>query len=178
MACLYYRWVEFDVLYMEGHWKLCHDSKKLRPHTETIQEVVSALTRMQKKTKLIVDIKWDFLYNHPDDIDKALGELRKCLLPLQCSIYIQSIVPDIVYRLHHFFPNYPKGIVLPSCPLLKPETVDYIMADIHQWKREDIVHCHLPVFGYTCSTREDMNRFVQEGYKDILSGMVCDIPEN
>lgn len=176
-ASLFYEWVEFDVIYVEGVWRLCHDVKKLRTVTEPVRELVKRI--MKRKCTFMIDIKWDFLYSDTREIETALAELSDILRPLQCTVYIQSIVHAIYSRLSTFFPAYQRGIVLPACPLQMPDDASYIMADIHQWDKAELNACNnVPVFGYTCSTDDDMRCVLRNGYRDILYGIVCDIPEN
>lgn len=175
IACMQYHWIEFDIIYIDNKWKLGHDINSYC--IDYLEDLVPMLKNIKRTNNLIIDIKWDYLYSG-DNIDQALIELQNILKNIPCTIYVQSIVNEIYYKLYDFFPNYSKGIVLPSCPSIIPEDADYIMADIHQWSKIELLRTTIPIFGYTCYNFEEFESLLKRDYNNILYGIVCDIPEN
>lgn len=177
---------EFDILFVEGVWKICHDFNSISRHTIPFTELLKILKQYKHRIHktIIIDIKWDFVRNHNDNLYQAIHTLYNILanykdypfwlqasntkiLDAMITLCLPNDIPWkiglIVYNMNDFYTH--------------KQDIYYAMISLTDFSLEEIramynYHQCL-LFGYTCHDSKELCH-----YKHLfpyLKGIVCDV---
>lgn len=173
---------EFDILFVENRWKLCHDFHILTKYNTDLSELL--LLFEQSKTpiqqKIIIDIKWDFINNRHDNLSNAIGQLKEILfnyksIPFWIQASNSKILESLLY--HQFDSVWKLGLIVynKSDFDLYRKNIHYAMISLLDFTIEEIQQMHKEclLIGYTCHNTNELSK-----YKHLfkyLTGIVCDV---
>jgi len=166
-------WCEFDISYIQGNWILCHD-----PDTETMEHIYDLqqlIEILPPKGTLLIDMKWDFIWNRKDPIKDALHKLEQMVTQIRIPWMIQSGHASIVRLLLQHHPHWIIGYLMEQpCPILP---VDFFMVNLSCFDLRDLENLrpHGKIYGYTC---KHIKHLVYYRHLGFLSGIVIDIHES
>lgn len=176
------KFCELDVLYVEGAWKLSHDFGAWTPFSADLTDLMAylAANRHHVRNKIIVDVKWDWVWNKIDDLSVAVGKLKSVLSgcgPL--PVWVQACNPDVLgaLRQHGFQDHWKLGMIVASTDQWEKhkDQMDYAMVSLHEFKPEDVERmsesCEL--IGYTCKKPEQLPLY--KHLFPFIQGIVCDV---
>lgn len=179
-AVLQNRFCEFDVLWVAGEWRICHDFASLSVCHSRLSDLLSCLAQHKHlvKHKIIVDIKWDFVRNRQDSIREAIGRLREHLSGWEeYPFWLQASHSSVLEALVVQCGQWKRGMIVYTTADLAANrpSMDYAMVSLPDFSTEEIIHMsqQLPIIGYTCHNRKELSQ-----YKHLfryLKGVVCDV---
>jgi len=168
---------EFDILFVENRWKLCHDFNILTKYNTDLSELLLFFKNPQK---IIIDIKWDFINNRNDNLSAAIHQLKEILQDYKhIPFWIQASNPAILKSLrHHEFDSVWKlGLIIYTMAdfELYKENIYYAMISLPDFTMDEIQHMNKDclLIGYTCHNTEELSK-----YKHLfkyIKGVVCDV---
>lgn len=151
--------VEFDVLFVKDKWVLCHDIKSYNDHCEPFSALIETIQSARlTKGQIIVDIKWDSLYNKKQSFQDKLNTLS-AQIPVsmvdtfhwwfQVSSFQQ--VEDLIQSPL----KGRKGVIVEDMPPKEQFGGDYFMIDISKFTPAEIktmsrLYPSIIMMGYTC----------------------------
>lgn len=176
------KFCEFDILWMDGRWKVCHDFPSVSVYHSNLSDLLSLLKQYKHLVKhtIIIDIKWDFVWNRHDLLSTAILELKQELLGFEdFPFWIQTPHPSVLeaFVAHCGRETWKLGMIVATmadfttyCGFLH-----YAMIALSYFSMEEVIsmskQCLL--FGYTCHNTKELSH-----YKHLfpyLKGIVCDV---
>jgi len=173
---------EFDILFVENKWKLCHDFKILTKYNTDLPELLMLMKKFKTsfQQNIIIDIKWDYINNRNDDLSDAIQQLKGILEEYKhIPFWIQASNPKILESLqHHQFDSVWKlGLIIYNMGdfELYKKSIHYAMVSLPDFTLEEIQHMNKEclLVGYTCHNTEELSK-----YKHLfkyIKGVVCDV---
>jgi glycerophosphoryl diester phosphodiesterase len=176
------KFCEFDILWVDGGWKVCHDFSSISIRHSSLSDLLSLLKQYRHLVRhtIIMDIKWDFVWNHHDVISDAIRQLRQELLGLETTpIWLQASSPHVLEAVveHCGTDTWKLGMMVSNMTdfTIYHRSLHYAMIDLSNFSMENIIsmstHCSL--YGYTCHNTKELVH-----YKHLfpyLKGIVCDV---
>jgi glycerophosphoryl diester phosphodiesterase len=176
------KFCELDILWMDGRWKICHDFPSLSIYHSTLSDLLSLLKEYRHLVKhtIIIDIKWDFVWNRHDVLSNAILQLKKDLLGFEdYPFWIQAPSPHVLktFVAHCGTETWKLGMIVPNVSefTIYRKFIHYAMIALSDFSMEEIIamskQCLL--FGYTCHNTKELSH-----YKHLfpyLKGIVCDV---
>lgn len=162
-------WCEFDISYIHGDWMLSHDPDTTIEFMYSLQQLLEILPG---KGALLIDMKWDFIWNRKDSLEEALCKLERVVEQIHIPWMIQSGHASIVGRLLQHHPHWNIGYLMEQpCPILP---VNFFMVNLSRFNLRDleILRPHGKIYGYTCKHIKHLAYYRHLGF---LSGIVIDI---
>lgn len=183
MLAIFKGWcTEFDILYADGRWKVCHDFGSLTAYHNDLKDLL-ALFRQYKhyiKKTIIIDVKWDFIRNRDNNLHDAVGELCGVLNGFEdLPLWIQASNHRIlnVFLDHHMNTLWKLGMIVSSMDdfHLYKDVLHYIMVSLRDFPLGEIkdMSKECLVMGYTCQNMSEISN-----YKHLfrhINGIVCDV---
>lgn len=173
---------EFDILWVDGKWKLCHDFVSISAYHSCLTDLLSCLVQHRHlvKNKLILDIKWDFIWNRQDVLSDAIHQLRQDLLGWEdYPFWLQASHPKVLEALiGQCFPDTWKlGMIVRSLTDMTAyqEFLHYAMVSLSDFSMEEILYLsqRFVLIGYTCHNIKELSKY-RHLFKH-LKGIVCDV---
>lgn len=181
-AILKQKYTEFDILYVNGEWRVCHDFEALtifNSRLVDLLEMVRQYRDLVKKT-VIIDVKWDFIKNKNDDMHEAVGKLKKSLSGLgDLPLWIQAPNPRILNVLmdHRLNTLWRLGMIVVNMDNFYSykDFLHHVMVSLSDFSLDDlkIMSQTCIVMGYTCKSITNVPK-----YKHLfkyIRGIVCDV---
>lgn len=173
-------WSETDLLWNGQQWMICHDFLQLNNKTISANIFLKYLEKIKSTNwKLILDIKWDYIYNNNHNETKALNELSKLLENLNPNnIWLQfSNLYHINFALKNkILSKFDIGLLMDKIynVSLKIQFVDLYLNKI---MKDEIIYFkqqnpHLKIIGFTCKKIKHLKYYTH--LFDILDGLVMD----
>jgi hypothetical protein len=169
-------------MYADGVWKLCHDFGSLHAGSADLTELVDILVRHRKivRKEMIVDVKWDWVWNKEDDLSVAIAQLKAILGGKDLPVWVQACCPRALKVLsdQDFHDKWKVGMIVVGMEQFHAykDKIHYAMVSLHEFTPAEFEEmgreCEL--VGYTCAKPAQLPL-----YKHLyphLSGIVCDIP--
>lgn len=183
LAIFKHKFCEFDVLFIDSQWKICHDFKVFSIYHIELSVLLGYLQqhKHQIQNKIIIDVKWDFVYNYKDNFDNAIVQLHELLKDMKDVpfLWLQASNPKLLCLFHKygFQQNWKMGLIVYNTLEFDKwkEYIDYAMISMSDFTLEEIIQIHKEklLFGYTCT---DLTRLTF--YKHLfpyLEGIICDV---
>ena len=176
------KFCEFDILWIDGRWKMCHDFPSVSIYHSHLSDLLSLLKQYRHLVKhtVIIDIKWDFVWNRHDVLSTALLQLKQELLGFEdYPFWVQAPHPRVLEALvaHCGTETWKLGMIVPTVADFTAyhKLIHYAMIAVSDFSMEEIIsmskQCLL--FGYTCHNTKELSH-----YKHLfpyLKGIVCDV---
>lgn len=182
LAILKQKYTEFDILYVNGEWRLCHDFEALTMFNSRLVDLLELLRRhrdLVKKT-VIIDVKWDFIKNNHDDIHDAIGRLKQILSGLgDLPLWVQAPNPKVLNVLmdHRINTLWRLGMIITNMDQFHSykDFLHYVMVSLSDFSPDEIrsMSQECIVMGHTCKSIADVPQY-KHLFKHIR-GIVCDI---
>lgn len=181
-AIFHNRFCEFDILWVDGKWRICHDFIKISAYHSCLTDLLSYLIKYRHlvKNKIIVDIKWDFVFNRHDSIQDAICQLLKDLMEWEDHpFWLQASHPRVLETIitQNCSSTWKVGMIIRSVSDLEDykEFLYYVMVSLSDFSIEEIIYLskQCVVMGYTCHNIKELSK-----YKHLfpyLKGIVCDV---
>lgn len=172
------KFCEFDVLYVEGVWKACHDFGALSPYSADLEDL---LILARAHNDIIVDVKWDWVWNRIDDLSSAIALLKTLLLRGDTvpPFWLQACDPHVLKAMRDqgFHEQWKIGMIVSNTDQFDKhkDSMDYAMIPLHELRPEDVERMskERELIGFTCRKPEQLPL-----YKHLLPfirGIVCDV---
>lgn len=173
------KFTEFDILFVDGVWKLCHDFHVLSIFHTPLPELLQILKKYRHlvNNNIIIDIKWDFIHNRNDDLEEAIHILKKELIGFEGLFWLQASNTKILTELLALQGVWKLGLIVRHMNDFNAHNqfLHYAMISLSGFTMEEI--CFMRdkclVFGYTCHNITEL-----VNYKHLfkyLNGVVCDV---
>lgn len=164
--------VEFDISFIRGKWMLCHDIKSFHFHTESFDSLLETILKAPfLHGSLIVDIKWDPIYNKNHVFKQAIYYLGKIiprdLWQSNFQWYFQVQFSCQLLTLASSKLPGKKGCIVEQFETLETRHLDYLMIDLkticpldlrqkkRNWKNKEF-------FGFTVPSLRVLNYYEQQ----------------
>lgn len=175
------KFCEFDILYVEGVWKVCHDFGALTPCTANLADLLKCLGAVIVRNDIIVDVKWDWVWNRIDDPSTAVAELKKMLLNVvpMPPLWLQACDPHLlsVMNRHGFNEHWKVGMIVSSRDQFDKhkDNMEYAMIPLHELRAEDVEEMskERELIGFTCHRPEQLPLY--KHLIPFIRGIVCDV---
>lgn len=176
------KFCEFDILWTDGKWKVCHDFTSLSIYHTRLSDLLSLFKQYQHlvKNKIIIDIKWDSVWNRHDSLTNAVQQLKHELVGFETyPFWLQVSHPRLLELLvvQRDIHVWKLGMIIYNMSAFSTyqEFIDYAMIPLSDFSEEDILHMSQEclLFGYTCHNTNELCH-----YKHLfkyLKGIVCDV---
>jgi glycerophosphoryl diester phosphodiesterase len=175
-------YTEFDILYHHGKWMVCHDFNALTVYTSSLEDLLAVLReyrhRLQKT--IILDVKWDFVWNHADKLPGAIQELRSLMVGLEdAPFWVQASNPLVLGALqdHDMGSSWRLGMIVYSMDEFHTYKgqVHYVMVSLHGFPLDEIKQMSQEriVIGYTCHNITELSLYRK--FFRYIKGVVCDV---
>lgn len=174
---------EFDILYDQQQWRICHDKTSLTLlHTDFA--ILLDYLRQHKKhihNNIIVDVKWDFIHNHQDNMEKAVILLQTLLKGMEdFPFWLQASHPLLLemFIKYSLATSWKMGLIV-SSPWdfhRYKKYFDYAMVSLSDFPQEEIhsMYQEKEIVGYTCTNLQHLSQY--RHLFPYLVGIVCDVP--
>jgi glycerophosphoryl diester phosphodiesterase len=174
------KFCEFDILFVDGVWRLCHDFNVLSMYHSRLSELLNVLEKNKNlvKNNVIIDVKWDFVINRHDSLFEAVGQLKQELLHFaDYPFLIQASNTRILEAIISHLDGWNIGLIVSNMNdfYTYSEFLNFGMVSLTDFTSEEIgfmsEKCNL--FGYTCHNTNELSK-----YKHLfkyLKGIVCDV---
>ena len=172
-------WCETDLLWTGTERIVCHDFLSISEKNTTAKFLFDNIFRIQtKKWRLILDIKWDYIYNHNHSEKFAFQKLSNLLseqwidnIWLQLSFLSHIDIVEKDPKLSAFS----KGFLL--CENIILPKIDFIDIDLSRITVDEIIllkknYPDAKIIGFTCHKKSHL-RFYKHLF-NILYALVCD----
>lgn len=176
------RFCEFDILWVDGKWRICHDFRAISAYHSCLTDLLLCLDQHRHlvKNKLIVDIKWDFVWNWRDAIADAIHQLRQDLVGWEDHpFWLQASHPKVLKSLlEQSLPDTWKlGMIVRSMSDMVDyhKSLHYAMVSLSDFSVEEIIYFseQCAVVGYTCHNIKELSKY--RHLFPYLEGIVCDV---
>jgi len=176
------KFCEFDIVWIHGGWKLCHDSHSISMYHSNLSDLLSLLKQYKHLVKhnIIIDIKWDFVWNQLDCLPEAMVQLRQALVGFEDYPFWLQVSHPLVWDAlvaHCGTKTWKLGMLLYTMSDFHTyqQHIHYIMVSLSDFSLEEIITMSKQclVFGYTCHNTSELSK-----YKHLfryLKGIVCDV---
>lgn len=176
------KFTEFDILYTNGKWKVCHDFDSLTFFTSNLEDLLAIFRKHIHliRNPIIIDFKWDFVKNRNDDMKGAIQILKSLLCGLETvPLWVQAPNPMVLdmFLVSNFDIHWNLGMIIYNMDEFHKykEVLYYVMVSLTGFPCDEIKamseECH--VMGYTC---KDITRL--HSYHHLfhyVKGIVCDV---
>jgi len=178
-------WGETDLLWTGTQWILCHDfnEKDKKENYETAHFLFKNLQYLSKNWKLILDIKWDAIFNYHHDFVYALNHLSYILPKYYGNICVQfSYASHVQSAINHpVLSLYKIGYLMEDFSSDKYHffsNIHFLMINIHKISQEEILmikknYPDLWLIGFTCFSKSNLKYY--KHLFTILNGLVCEL---
>lgn len=159
LAIFKHKFCEFDIMFVNNQWKICHDITVLSVYHTNFSVLLDYLKQYKHhiKNNIIIDVKWDFIHNHQDNLDFAILQLKELLNGMNdFPLWLQASHPTIL----SVFYKYKFNIIW------KIGLIVYTMMDFHQYKK----HFDYAMISMSDFNIDDIKTMYQE---KILFGYTC-----
>lgn len=182
-AIFRHKFTEFDILYVNGKWKMCHDFHTLRQSNSDLTELLDILRnhKTNVRNNIIIDIKWDLSRNRNDNINDAIRLLKDELINglEELPIWLQASNPKILEELtrQRLQDTWMIGFIPLTIGLFNTHkhSIDYAMVSLADFTTEQIREMsgirHL--YGYTCRNTDELDK--HKHLFPFFKGFVCDV---
>lgn len=176
------KFCEFDIIWKNHEWKLCHDQHSISIYHSNLSDLLSLFKQHKHLVKhnIIIDIKWDFVWNRHDRLMDAMVQLRQELEGFEDYPFWLQVSHPLVWDAlvaHCGTDIWKLGMIIYTLPdfYAYQPYIHYSMVSLSDFSTEDILTMseQCLVFGYTCHNTSELSR-----YKHLfryLKGVVCDV---
>ena len=175
------KFCEFDILWVNGKWKICHDFTSVSIYHSRLSDLLSLFQQYQHLIRhhIIIDIKWDCVWNRNDSLTDAIQQLRQELVGFEeYPLWLQASHPRILEVLVTQCGNFWKlGMIVSNMHdfFLYRDFLHYAMVSLPDFSSDEIITIsqNCLVFGFTCHNTKELSQ-----YKHLfkyLKGIVCDV---
>jgi len=176
------KFCEFDIIWMDGRWKVCHDFPSLSIYHSGLSDLLSLLKQYRHlvQNTVIIDIKWDFVGNRHDVLSDAILQLKQELVGFEdYPFWLQAPHSCVLETLitQCGTETWKLGMIVSTVAdfTAHHKLLHYAMIALVGFSMEEIMdmskECLL--FGYTCHNTKELSH-----YKHLfpyLKGIVCDV---
>lgn len=172
---------EFDILWVNGKWRVCHDFVAVSEYHSCLTDLLSCLNQHRRlvKNKIIIDIKWDFVWNR-SPIPDAIHQLRQDLVGWEDHpFWLQASHPSVLDALvdQSFHDTWKLGMIVRSLSELADyqKFLHYVMVSLSDFSMEEILDLsqQYVLIGFTCYHVKDLSQY--KHLFQYLEGIVCDV---
>lgn len=174
------KFCEFDILFVDGVWRVCHDFNVLSVNHSRLSELLDILEKKKNlvRNKIIIDVKWDFVMNRQDNMFDAVRLLKQELFHFDdYPFFIQASNAKVLEALVAHQGNWKLGLVVSNMNdfYTYNEFIHYAMIPLTDFTLEEITFMseNCALFGYTCHNTDELYK-----YKHLfkhLKAIVCDV---
>lgn len=176
------KFCEFDIMFDHHQWKICHDSSKLTVYHTELSVLINYLKQYQHhvKNNIIIDVKWDFIYNQKDNLEGAVLQLKEMLVGMKkFPFWLQASHPVLltIFSKHQFHTIGKIGLNVSTVMEFHQYKgyIDYAMISMSDFQIEDIKKMYQEklLYGYTCTDLINLSNY--KHLLPYLAGIVCDV---
>jgi hypothetical protein len=173
-------WSETDFLWNGKEWIVCHDFFQMNNKNIKAKTLLNYLNKIYKNQwYLILDIKWDSIYNYQHNEQLALKQLSYLLIPMiHRNIWLQFSYLSQIYIAQQdpILSKYHIGYLLHQMTTI-PQYIHFVNIDLNNVTKDDIIklknnHPNLKIIGFTCKKKSNL-KFYKHLFS-LLYGLVCD----
>ena len=175
------RWSEIDLLWVGNEWIVCHDftqKKKYRYH-DALKDLLPYLCHLRLGWRLLLDVKWDVIYNRQHNEMEALSALSVLLSEhVNEDIWLQFSFDNHIDMARHdpVLSKFRTGLLLCDDRPLR-DNIDFIDIDVSRFTESWIdnvrrLYPDIKIIGFTCHHPKDIQLY--KHLFDYLYALVCD----
>lgn len=183
-AIFQHKFTEFDILFVHGKWRMCHDFRCLTRRNSYLTDLLEIIknNKGNVRNNIIIDIKWDFSRNRNDNLHDAIQQLKDDLIGNEMEempIWLQASNINLLGAIidHGLQDIWVIGLLLPCMESLRncKHAIDYAMIPIDDTTLEQVTEmsAKCPLYGYTCHNIDELER--HRHLFSFIKGFVCDV---
>lgn len=176
------KFCEFDIVWVGGRWKVCHDFPSLSIYHSSLSDLLSLLKEYKHLVQhtIIIDIKWNYVWNRHDLLSDAILQLKQELMGFEeYPFWLQAPDPRVLEILmaHCGMNTWKLGMLVSTVAdfTAHRKCLHYAMIALADFTMDEIIEMSKEclLFGYTCHNTKELSN-----YKHLfpyLKGIVCDV---
>lgn len=173
-------WSETDLLWNGKQWIICHDFLQFNDKSLIANILFKYLEKIKATNwKLILDIKWDYIYNYNHSEIEALDSLANLLENVNPNfIWLQfSNVFHINFALKNkILYKFNIGLLMDKIYDISLK-IQFVDLDLNKIMKDEIIYfkqqnSHLKIIGFTCKKIKHLKYYTH--LFGILDGLVMD----
>jgi len=177
-----HRWCEIDVLWTGKDWILCHDfdtlSERGRHHSSLLSLVKTidryAHTHETTASILLIDVKWDLVFNRDHDMVMAMERLQGMVNAIDLLVWVQFGHLDVLELGRTYFPDSFIGFLLSQPLTVTDLPVHFLTVDLSAFSEQDLkkIRSYF-IIGFTCTHLASLPRYTH--LHNEIDAIVCDL---
>lgn len=166
---------EVDIMYNNGVWMMAHDFGALHIRSNKFTDLIEILLQNPNllKNNLLIDVKWDMVFNDNDDPCVAALLLKEQVRDLYETNKLLIQAPDIILCYMY---NEPVrlGKIIYSIEEIS-SLLSFVTMNLSSFSIEEInsIPTDYSIIGYTCNNINNLNCY--QKYSNLIDAIVCDV---